>query len=129
MKRRSSTPRAKAIKLADDECRELVMLLEPNCVICDLPRRGDPSHYFSRTRYSTRWDTDNVHNQCRGCHMEFTFRNPKEYTDWMYRKLGKEGFDALERKSNQVTKLTTADILATADSLRQRRLELEGSNA
>ena len=60
--------------------------------------------------------------------MKFHRVNPKEYTDWMYRKLGKEGFDALERKSIQVTKLTTADILGIAESLRQRRLELEARN-
>jgi hypothetical protein len=125
MKKRSSTPRAKAIKQADYECRELVMMKEPFCVTCGKPGRGDPSHYFTRRRFGTRWDTDNLHNQCQACHLAiYHNQNPKEYTDWMYRKLGKEGFDALERKSNQVTKLTTADILAIAESLRQRRLEL-----
>src|SRR5512139_176077 len=126
MKRGKKTARQKAVELADKECRELVMLLEPVCVICHKPGRGDPSHFFSRTRYSTRWDLRNVHNNDKRCHIGFHMVSPKPYTDFMYAKYGKVEFDALEAKSNQVTKFSTEDILAIAESLKQRRLELEG---
>ena len=119
-------PRQRAIALADKECTELVMVLETRCVLCHKPIRGDPSHFFSRTRYSTRWEPMNVHNNCKGCHIGYHMVSPKPYTDFMYRILGKVEFDALERRSNQVTKLSTSDILAIADSLKRRRLELEG---
>ena len=130
MRRRSSTPRAKAIKLADDECRELVMLLEPNCVTCDKPGRGQWSHYISKGHHNTRWDLRNTHNQCYTCHIvQFHLTDPTAYHDFILSAIGQEEFDKMRTLGNAPSHFKTADILAIAESLRQRRLELEGKDA
>jgi len=127
MKRRSSTPRAKAIKQADDECRELVMAQEPACVICGEPGRGQWSHYIKRDHYAVRWDTRNVHNMCSGCHMVFHEHDPTAYHDFVLYSLGQEEFDKMRALGNAPSHFKTADILAIAESLRQRREAINGT--
>ena len=148
MKRGKSTPRAKAIKrnpksprhkakeIAFDALRDFVLVRDGGCVLCGA-RLGDwrngrriifqCSHFFSRAKESTAWDTRNAYCQCKSCHMSFHKVNSKPYNDFIRSKLGQEQLDALELFSNQVAKYTVDDILEIAYNLKQRRLELEGN--
>ena len=153
MRRRSSTPRAKAIKprkrkykhkterqkleeLAHDVCREFVFARDPWCVTCGMPREREdivfhPSHVFPRTRDTTAYDPDNVYRQCKTCH--FKHHNErftqKPLLDYVRKRLGEERLDAMEFRSNHVANYTMDDLRAIIADLRQRRRELEGRDA
>ena len=116
------SPRQRAVKMADDECRELVMLKEPCCVTCGKPGRGDWSHYITKSHYNTRWDIRNTHNHCRRCHMIFHDIDPTAYHDFMIQFLGQEEFDKMRLLGNQSSNFSTQDIIDIAKDLKDSRL-------
>jgi hypothetical protein len=61
------------------------------------------SHFFGRAKESTRFDDDNVTLLCNmPCHQEWEHQKKEgEYKDYMLKRLGQQGFDLLELKSNQ----------------------------
>jgi len=63
------------------------------------------SHYFGRSRESTRFDEDNVVAFCSYCHNRLGHgEGRQEYTEFMINKLGQEGFDLLTLRANTYKK-------------------------
>lgn len=58
------------------------------------------SHYFTRGRWSTRYDLENCEALCYGCHRYFD-SHKLEYKEWKIARMGEENFYKLERKSNK----------------------------
>jgi len=63
------------------------------------------SHYFSRRKENTRFDTDNSIALCIYHHNLWGHGDGRaEYTEFMIKKLGQEGFDLLRARSDLYSK-------------------------
>ena len=69
------------------------------------------SHYFSRRKENTRFDLDNCDLLCNiPCHRLWEGEDRAEYTEFMIKKLGQDGYDLLEYRANQYKKRDDAMI-------------------
>lgn len=59
------------------------------------------SHYFGRTRLSTRFDEQNCDALCHGCHRHWEVTDRESYRAFKINQLGENGFNALYVRSNQ----------------------------
>ena len=62
------------------------------------------AHIFTRGAKSTRFDVDNCHTMCYGCH-SYIDSHPLEKYEWYIKKFGQRKFDLLRLKSNTQMKL------------------------
>lgn len=63
----------------------------------------DASHYYGRRKESVRFDEENVHALCKGCHMRmggYKKAEDGEYDIWMKELLGQKGYDLLMLRAN-----------------------------
>jgi hypothetical protein len=78
-------------------------------------------HYYSRRKWSVRYDLDNVDALCIACH-QWSNRKPAEYESWKIQQLGQNGFDLLTLRANNPgkrdDKLATLAAKALLDSLK-----------
>ena len=67
-------------------------------------------HFMSRSKYSTRWDEENVHAQCAGCNM---WKQGRQYEMSIYidQKFYDGKADELLRKSNTIEKFSDGDLI------------------
>jgi hypothetical protein len=82
---------------------------DPICVKCHFLPTSDCSHYWERHHSATRFDPDNADGLCRICHGEWEGRK-NGYKEFKISQLGKEQFDALERRHNSIMQRDTAII-------------------
>lgn len=82
------------------------------CVTCGdtrFWRLQQNGHYFTRGRYSTRWDEANCHVQCKRCNI-FLHGNYITYTFYMLETYGKPFIDELEKRSLTLRRYTHDDL-------------------
>jgi len=67
-------------------------------------------HFMSRSKYSTRWDEENVHAQCAGCNM---WKQGRQYEMSIYidQKYYDGKADELLRKSNGIEKFSDVELI------------------
>lgn len=66
------------------------------------------SHFFSRTKRSTRWFPLNAAAHCMGCHT-FLGGNPYNFNTWMQNHIGEVDYLRLVLLSNEIAKFTPKD--------------------
>ncbi len=76
-------------------------------MMCGKPGYGDDgifglqaSHYFSRGKWSVRFDEENVDVLCIGCHKKVHQDKPM-YDDWKVEQLGQVAYDLLVLRAHQ----------------------------
>jgi len=82
------------------------------CVTCGIKKNYkemDAGHFCSRRHYSTRWEPENVHVQCKNCN---GFHGGQNYLMGKYidRTYGTGTADELITMSRQVKKFTDQDL-------------------
>lgn len=90
------------------------------CVRCDrdcTERKGllHASHFWAVGFTATRFDFDNVDALCYPCHYGqmrsgWEYNKQGDYRTYMIKKLGQEGYDALEQKARSQKKLLVAKL-------------------
>jgi len=75
---------------------------------------------MGRTNASTRWEEDNLHSLCRGCHGYFEDRKQTEYRDWMFSEYGEERTREIEQLSRQIKKWTPKEKEALYKEIRKK---------
>lgn len=88
-----SGPKGKATKLHAEVVRSIGF-----CQCCGSGERLQCAHIVTRNRNATRTDLANAFCLCAGCHLVFT-HNPFKWVDFVVSKIGRDAYDALERKS------------------------------
>ena len=73
-------------------------------------KEAQHGHFFTRARYSTRWDDDNSRVQDYRCNVALG-GNYIIYTRKMLAELGEKRFNALELKSNTLIKVPTSELI------------------
>lgn len=62
------------------------------------------SHFFGRTKESTRFDEDNCDSLCYGCHRYWEKEDREGYRDFKLNQLGEDGFEALRMRAMTISK-------------------------
>lgn len=83
------------------------------------------SHFVGRAHNRLRWDRDNVDVFCYACHQYMETKKATEYRDWKIKKLGKERFNELEKKSREIRKMTKEEKKAMAQGFYQELKKYE----
>lgn len=85
------------------------------------------SHYFSRTKYSTRFDEENCDALCYGCHQHWGSSDKEGYRAFKIKQLGENGFNALQVRNSQIVKRRDYlnDLVYKAFQIRLKELEDE----
>lgn len=84
------------------------------CEACGEVRYLNSHHIYSRSKYPTRWDTDNGVCLCAGHHTlksDFSaHKTPVEFTEWLVKTRGQEFIDKLRVKAKLVRKFNSSDM-------------------
>ena len=94
------------------------------CAYCgktDKQVRLNSHHIFSKRHKATRYDLDNGICLCVQHHKFNTFsaHESPEFVLWMVDFIGKEKYDKLKIKANQIKKYTNMEKIAIAQNLKQ----------
>lgn len=84
------------------------------CEVCgkDMSRNRQHlhcAHYFGRRNRATRWLLENCVAACYTCHRKF-HESPHEHYDFMFRRLGAEGYAELLKLANSTYKANLPEI-------------------
>jgi hypothetical protein len=108
-----------------DRCDELFSLIvrarDGRCVECGAVTDLQCAHGFSRFYRGTRWDERNAWALDKACHVRYTFR-PIEWKAWMVKRLGQDGYDALERDARHGIRKLDLKLLLVCLEARAREL-------
>lgn len=81
-------------------------MLTGGCERCLTPKSDykqlQCSHFFGRSKKSTRWDEDNAAGICFGCH-QYLGSHPAEHTEWFKQRLG-DKYDLLLARTRTIGK-------------------------
>ena len=96
---------------ADKVFSEYIRLRDGKCVRCSRLGEGKQgivglqcSHYYGRSRESTRFDESNADSLCFGCHQYWGSVDREAYRAFKIKQLGQKGFDLLTLRANTPTK-------------------------
>lgn len=114
------------IDAADKVFSQYIRLRDKHCVRCfsrvELNEKGLPvshqnSHYFSRGKENTRFDTENCDTLCMACHMRWGGDEREEYKAFKIKQLGEEGFKRLDVAAHTLCKKDRKMSLLKAKAL------------
>ena len=91
------------------------------CVQCKSGENLTNGHVFTRTSYSTRWDTaddGNCHTQCWGCNYNHG-RDQWPYFAWYIGRFGMERFEQLRREHKAPIKYTTPQLIEMLEEINE----------
>tara|TARA_R110001599_G_scaffold110671_9_gene274717 strand:+ start:1445 stop:1831 length:387 start_codon:yes stop_codon:yes gene_type:complete len=110
--------RSKIVKELDSWFSKFIRLRDSDGELCTCATCGvqkpikqmQAGHFMSRTKYSTRWDEENVHAQCAGCNM---WKQGRQYEMSIYidQKFYAGKADELLRKSNTIEKYSDGELI------------------
>jgi len=97
------------IRLRDSREYGFKYFLCPTCRRVLSVQMADCSHFFSRRMMATRFDPDNCVAECRYDN-RFNGGHLLRLRPYMVRRLGRDGYAALERRSREKRKWTVAEL-------------------
>lgn len=79
------------------------------CGICKSWKEVDAGHFQTRSKYSTRWDEQNVKPQCKHCNMT---NGGHQYLFAVHldQEFGPGTADEVVRRSNQIRKYSSVEL-------------------
>ncbi len=101
------------IDVADKTFSYYIRLRDMKCMRCyspvelgdiGMPISHQNSHYFSRGKENTRFDTENCDTLCMACHMKWGGDEREGYRTFKIKQLGEEGFKQLDVRAHTLTK-------------------------
>lgn len=99
---------------ADKVFSILIRSKHKKCLMCGRLGSGDDgifglqaSHYFGRSKWSVRYDEENVDVLCVSCHKK-VHQEPKMYEEWKLEQLGRLAFDLLTLRANSRSAMGSA---------------------
>jgi len=103
--------RKAVIRELDKVFGDYIKTRDKQCVTC--PSKGplDPSHLVRKARGNfLRWHPDNVHAQCRPCHMRHHNTSEAPLVMYAIDKLGKARVQAMQVEAHMVTHWKTYQL-------------------
>jgi hypothetical protein len=115
------------VKKLDKVCSMYIRARDGKCVICGSTDKLTNGHLFSRTSYSTRWDSvkgGNNHCQCWGCNYRHEF-DSYQYNRWYISKFGQAKWEKLHQRYKAVKKFKDFELQEMIDDFEQKLLDIE----
>lgn len=91
---------------ADTVFSKFIRIKHRKCMMCGRRGSGDQeifglqaSHYFSRAKWSVRYDEENVDVLCVSCHQKVHKDKPM-YDEWKAQRLGEDSFSLLTLRAH-----------------------------
>ena len=92
---------ASAIKKSDRWFDKYVVLRDKKCIRCNSEEVGQCSHYYGKKACpELRYNLNNAHRMCSGCHLRHHKFDDRYYDNWMRHNYPEEDLDELERLSS-----------------------------
>jgi hypothetical protein len=93
------------IDKADSVFSQYIRLRDGSCQRCgNVCETLQASHFYGRSKESTRFDPDNVDALCYGCHVYWGSTDREAYREFKIKQLGKQGFKMLIVRANTYKK-------------------------
>src|SRR5438128_1920797 len=77
------------------------------------------SHFWGRANKATRYDPENCDALCYGCHARWEGNKQGDYRDFKLRRLGVEGYNALEMRARSIIKFGEFEMKQKLEELKQ----------
>ena len=91
-----------AIKKADRWYNKYIVLRDKKCIRCESEESGQCSHYYGKEDCPRlRYDIDNTHRMCKGCHFRHHRIQDNWYSNWMRHKYTEAKLDKLEELAQE----------------------------
>ena len=135
-KPKKAESRSKLVKQLDAVFSQYVRLSQSDsdgfgeCITCGVRlfwKEAQACHFFTRGRYPTRWDEDNVKFGCYRCNVLLK-GNYINYTRYMLDSYSREFIDELERKSLNGEKISTPMLREMIEDYKGEVKELLNGN-
>lgn len=97
------------VRRCDQAARLYVKSVEHRCIVCGSTKNLQCGHLFTRSKFSVRWDTDNIHAQCAGCNLRHEY-DPHPYTMKFINLYGLERYQALYERAEKPRKFSLDDL-------------------
>ncbi len=101
--------RKKLVKKLDKVFSEYIRARDRKCICCGSTDNLQCGHLLSRVAYSTRWDEDNAHAQCRSCNLVHEY-NPHIYIKAYIRIHGIDKYYELISKYSKTVKISNSEL-------------------
>ena len=101
-----------SMKQADEKFSRWVRKRDGRCARCGTTKNLTCSHFWARQHKATRYDPENCVAVCwMPCH-KYHWEKEKQgdYRDFMLKRLGKKGYDNLEKKARSIKPLSDAIV-------------------
>lgn len=117
-KKKKLASRASLIKKLDRTFSKFIRLRDSHgseffrCISCGKIKpieKADCGHFFSRRRFSVRWDEKNAHAECAFCN-RFDSEHLLRYRENLIQKIGQKEFDRLEIRASQTVKISDFEL-------------------
>ena len=86
------------------------------CYWCGTRGANEVHHFPTCKHKSIRWNPDHLFPLHEGCHFYVT-NHPKEFEDFLRRKLGDDAVDKLKRDGNRIQPITLKFLEETLENL------------
>lgn len=84
----------------------------PMCPLCGKAPHTQAFHFLTRTKYATRWDSDNLIASCGGCNIKYehdvTFI--EKIIEWYRNNRGNVKWDQLKKRGHEIAKFTNTQL-------------------
>ena len=111
--RKKTSDRKKLILENDKLFREIIHLRDRVCQKTGRNENLQVCHFYTRSNLRVRWDLMNACLLTPSAHIWWAHKNPQQFREFWIKRLGQEGFDALELKARYVAPVKTQDLLLT----------------
>lgn len=128
---KQKTERQKLVDKLDDVVSLYTRIRDGKSVTSGRTDKLTNSHLFTRTAFSTRWDTMDDGN----CHCQTSDENfrhefdPHDYTFWYINKFGIDKYDELHRRHKTVLKLKDFQLQEMLDDINSKIKLLKSKDA
>ena len=82
---------------------------------------GQAGHFISRSYLATRWDEDNVRQQCVGCNV-FGGGKPLDFEEHLREEIGNKRVDDLKKRRHQIVKMSRAEYETRIEYYKRKML-------
>lgn len=104
------------VRKLDKIVGDIVKLRDITCVTCGTSSNPTAGHLFSRVAYGTRWDLDNVFQQCVSCNLKHEYDSYPLMT-YAIHLLGEDKVEDLHFKYRHPLKLKDYQLKELYDEL------------
>jgi len=115
----AKTKRKKLVDKLDETISLYVRAKKPMCEHCG-KKATQVHHYFGRSRYSVRWEEDNLISLCWACHRYWAHVYYEQCRDYLIGRIGQERFDELKVRSNQPALHKDSDLEMMHDNFKNK---------